>query len=225
MWHYHTNNKKQLVQKCITTHRYTHTHTHTHTHTDTRWPLCCHADGDHSHEDWWARSWPTCPERKDLLSSFITPTCFFTLGFLFALPASFLLSFSLLSRYFSAAGPFNLLLLLVLLFLPLPLLLIRSSNMGTSSQCHPLPTCENANKTSLLHLSSNKEPSPSVFFCFFFFFFFFFFLHCQSCPAFHLQLAVAGFALINCREFSTQSWGALTDQAKAPWHHWCERRF
>ena len=32
MWHYHTNNKKQLVQKCITTHRYTHTHTHTQTH-------------------------------------------------------------------------------------------------------------------------------------------------------------------------------------------------
>lgn len=167
------------------------------------------------HEDWWARCWLTCPERNDLLLSFITPTCFFTLGLFYSLSSLLSLWPSFKKIFHLAEHIFQCCRTLSRPCSPTPL-----SGRRTWAPAHnavPLPPAK-PKQTSFLHPSSDKElalpfnpPSrPPL---------------CHSCLAFHLQLVVAGFALINCREFSTQSWGVLTDQAKAPWHHWCERRF
>lgn len=167
------------------------------------------------HEDWWARCWLTCPERNDLLLSFITPTCFFHTWFIllpFVPPVSlafFQKNFHFAEHIFQCcrtlSRPLSPLLYLVIKHghqLTIPSLChLQHPNKPPSFIC-PQTKCS----ISLLTL----PPRPPL---------------CHSCLAFHLQLVVAGFALINCREFSTQSWGALTDQTKAPWHHWCERRF
>lgn len=100
-------------------------------------------------EDWWARCWLTCPGRNDLLSSFITPTCFFHTWILslFSVPPSYIFFFTLLSTYFTAAGPFG-------AMSPPPF--IRSSNMDTSSQCHPV---------GHLQINKNTKQKPASFIC------------------------------------------------------------
>lgn len=210
------------MYKYVWTHRDVHAHTYT-------LPLCCHADGGHRPWGLMSKILADMPWKKGFVVLLHHTYLFFShLASSFSFPPSLpSFFFSLLSRYFSAAGPLNLPCLSPCLpFWPLhppPLPHVRTPHpvikRGHQLTLPPSSHLQNTNKTSLPHLSLKQRALPSLSFLFLFF------LHCQSCPAFHLQLAVAGFALINCREFSTQSWGALTDQAKAPWHHWCERRF